>query len=154
MEYFDIKTLLDNKTKKILNTNSTLLNNEDKLKKNVYESICKSTENKIPKDIAEMLINENNNPDYTILIHRSSRATKEDLFTNGLLIAGGNDLDYTTSRYDNNVTLLYSIANACSYKNNNNNDSICAIMKIPNTALEYNSEKTKPILFPTNNIAE
>ena len=51
MEYFDIKTLLDNKTKKILNTNSTLLNNEDKLKKNVYESICKSTENKIPKDI-------------------------------------------------------------------------------------------------------
>ena len=155
MEYFDIRTLFNDNIKKILKTNTIFLDSEDKFKKKFFESICESTNNKIPKSIAEMIIKENNNPDYTILIHRSSRVSKEELFKNGLLIAGGNDLDYTTSRYDNdNITLLYSIANASGYKNTNANDSICAIIKIPNTALKYTDGKTKPILLPTDNIAE
>ena len=104
-----------------------------------------------------MLVKENSNPDYTILIHRTSKATKEDFFKNGLFIAGGNDLEYTTSRYDgNNMTMLINIRDTAAYKNEYSTDgsSRCVIMKIPNTALQYVKGKTKPILYQTDNIAE
>ena len=155
MEYFDFRTLLDNNIKNLLNMNIENLNEDDKFKRNFFESICENTDKKMPKEIGDMLIKENNDPNYTILIHRTSKAMKENLFKNGLIIAGGNDLDYTTSRYkQDNITLLMSIIDAYGYKNKYCNNSRCVIMKIPNTALEYTEGKTKPILYQTNNIAE
>lgn len=154
MEYFDLRTLLDNNVKYLLNMNIANLNEDDKFKRNFFESICENTDKRLPKEIGDMLVKENNDPNYTILIHRTSRAMKEDLFKNGLIITGGNNLDYTTSRYDENITLVVSVINAYGYKNVYNNNARCVIIKIPNTALEYTDGKTKPILYKTNNIAE
>lgn len=155
MEYFDVKTVLGDKINKILKQqNSNLLSDNDKHLKEVFEDICEEMDGKIPKEIGEMLIKENNNPDYTILIHRTSRTSKEEFFNNGLVIAGGNDLDYTTNRYKNDLSLLINVANASKYKSNNYNTGRCIIMKIPNTSLNYEKGKTKPILFQTDNIAE
>lgn len=155
MEYFNIENLINDKIKKILRTNDIFLNEEKKFKKKIYKPILEECDKKMPKEIGDMLVNENNNPNYVILIHRTAKATKEDLFKNGLIIAGGNDLDYTTSRYENdNITLILSVIEACGYKNKYSKDSRCVIMKIPKTALEYSKGKTKPILYQTNNIAE
>lgn len=138
MEYFDIRTIFNKKQKKM----------------EYFEEIAQEVDGRIPKNIAEILIKENNNPNYTIAIHRESMHSPEELFKNGLAIAGGNDIDYTTSRYKSDFALLVNINGASGYKNPFNEKSSCLIIKLPNTALNYEPGKTKPILLQTDNCAE
>ncbi len=156
MEYFDLRTVLNPKVQKLLKMDRRKLKQEDKNRVDFFGEICKETDGKIPKEIGEMLVKENSNPDYTILIHRTSKRTKEECFEQGLPIAGGSDLDYTTSRYKDNMTLLINVRDAYGYKSGwgKEDDARCVIMKIPNTALEYIEGETKPILFQTDDIAE
>lgn len=156
MEYFDLRTVLKPNIQEILKADRRKLSEEDLARRDFFEPICQQIDGKIPKEIGEMLVRENNNPDYTILIHRTSQRTKEEFFKEGLPIAGGNDLGYTTDRYDNNMELLVNVRSAYAYKGgyDKDNRSRCVIMKIPNTALKYTEGKTKPILFQTDDIAE
>ena len=153
MEYFDAKNLLNDEIRKKMSKNVGLTQ-KDKEVINFFEEICSELENKIPKEIGEMLIKENTNPDYILLIHRTSRAKKEEFFNNGLRLGSGNDLEYTTSRFDNNLTLFINIASAHAYKSNRLDNGRCILIKIPNTALKYEKGKTKPILIKTNDRAE
>lgn len=153
MEYFDVKNLLSDEIRKKM-TKRVVLTQKDREVINFYEEICAELENKIPKEIGEMLVKENNNPDYTLLIHRTSRAKKEEFFKNGLRLGSGNDLEYTTSRYENNLTLFINIASAHAYKSNSLDNGRCILIKIPNTALNYEKGKTKPILIKTDDMAE
>ncbi len=156
MEYFDLRTVLKPNIQNLLKTDRRELKQEDKDRVEFFEGLCQETDGKIPKEIGEMLVKENSNPDYTILIHRTSKRTKEECFEQGLPIAGGNDLDYTTHRYKDNMTLLINVRDAHGYKGGwgKEDDARCIIMKIPNTALEYSEGETKPILFQTDNVAE
>lgn len=100
---------------------------------------------------------ESNDPDYTILIHRTSKRKREECFEQGLPIAEGNELNYTTDRYgDDMMALLVNVAGAAGYKSgwSKEDDARCVIMKIPNTSLEYIEGKTKPILYQTDIEAE
>ncbi len=99
---------------------------------------------------------ENNDPDYTILIHRTSKRKREACFEQGLPIAEGNDLDYTTNRYEDDMSLLINVRDAAGYKSgwSQDDDARCVIMKRPNTSLEYIQGKTKPILYQTDMEAE
>lgn len=140
MEYFDPRTII---TKKQLKGEG----------KDIFKSIISDLTNKIPKDVADRILQENNDPDYTILIHRDARRTTEVFFENGLIIAGGNELEYTTNRY-NDLTMMISLKDASGYKNPEGKDSRVIVMKIPNSALQYEPGITKPILYQTEDIAE
>jgi len=143
MEYFNMRSLF---SKKQL---------EDKECGEFFEGIAQDTDGKIPKDLADMLLKENRDPNYVIRIKRCLANRKKEIFENGLRIAGGTDLDYTTSDYTgHDSTLMLSIADAHGYKNENSEDAICVITKIPKEYLEYEKGKTKPILFPTEDAAE
>ena len=142
MEYFNMRELFSTG------------NSEEKLP-DILEKIVLQTDGKIPKDIAEMLLIENRDPNYVIRIHRCLADKKEEIFRDGLRIKGGTDLDYTTSNYiGNDMALLLSIRDAYGYKNINNEDAACIIIKIPKEYLEYEKGITKPILFPTEDAAE
>ena len=157
-EYFDIRTLLRGDVQQILQKDDSQLNEDELYRKEFFGGIAEETDGKIPKDIAEMLIKENNDPDYAILIHRTSRAKKEDIFENGLIIAGGNDISYTMSGYDekkqDNFHLMLGIRDAAGYKSDWGQGSRCLVMKVPISALEYQEGVSKPILFETDMTAE
>lgn len=120
----------------------------------IIEDFCSIIEaGQIPKELGDMIIKENSDSNYTLLIHRA-KVEREQVLKNGLIIGGGNDLGYTTSRYSNkllgNLMLLREIIVTPQYKESTR----CVIMKIPNTALKYTEGKSKPILLKTNNAAE
>lgn len=144
MEYFNMRDLFP----------------KSKLKENaeaaeIFEVIAQETDGKIPKDIAEMLLRENRDPNYIIRIHRCLADKKEEIFTDGLRIKGGTNLDYTTSDYTgSDMTLMISVRDAHAYKNPRDEDALCVITKIPKSYLEYQKGITKPILFPTQDAAE
>lgn len=120
-----------------------------------FEDIAKETDGKIPKDIADMLLKENRNPNYVIRIHRCLADKKKGIFEDGLRIKGGTNLDYTTSDYTgHDMTLMISIRDGFAYKNDAGEDAICVVTKIQKEYLEYEKGKTKPILFPTEDAAE
>lgn len=121
----------------------------------IFEGIAEETDGKIPKDIADMLLKENRDPNYVIRIHRCLADQKDEIFNDGLRIKGGTNLDYTTSDYTgSDMTLMISIRDAHAYKNSRGEDAICVITKIPKEYLEYEKGITKPILFPTEDAAE
>ena len=158
-EYFDLRTTYPEDLQKKLR--KKILFGEDYETKRYFDNIAKQTDGEIPKDIGEILVRENNNPDYAILIHRTSNIDKETIFENGLTIACGNDICYTTSGYDrynrkkdSDFNLILGIRDACGYKSGGLYGSRCLIMKVPITALEYKEGISKPILKQTNNIAE
>lgn len=144
MEYFDMRDLFP----------------KSKMGKNqeadeIFEGIAQETDGKIPKDIAEMLLKENRDPNYIIRIHRCLADKKAEIFRDGLRIKGGTNLDYTTSDYtSSDMTLMISVRDAHAYKNSRGEDALCVITKIPKEYLEYEKGKTKPILFPTQDAAE
>ena len=123
-----------------------------------YQDIIEDFDGKIPKDIGEMLIKESKSKDYTIFTHCDAKNIKlDEFFCNGLTIEGGTDLDYTMSRFGNSILpMLINIKNGYLYKNQDghNKNPVCLIMKIPNSALNYEPGKTKPILFPTDKMAQ
>jgi hypothetical protein len=108
---------------------------------------------RIPKSIGDRIVIENSNPDYEILIHRTITEDVQNIFKNGLYINGGDDLEYTTSRYKSNWELLQQISWGWAYKNSLNDpvSSRVIIAKIPKSALKYEPGKSKPILFVDNN---
>lgn len=140
MEYFDLRSIY----------NKEKLTPEQEM---WYESISKSIDGKISKELAEKLIKENSDPNYTILIHRTSQVNAETVFHNGVYVTGGNNLSSVTDRYENNIDLISNVVNAASYKSQSNK-AICVIMKVPNTALNYVPGKTKPILMELDYMAE
>ena len=144
MEYFNMRDLFP-KSKLEKNTDAA----------EIFEGIAQETDGKIPKDIAEMLLKENRDPNYIIRIHRCLADKKEEIFTDGLRIKGGTNLDYTTSDYTgSDMTLMISVRDAHAYKNPRGEDALCVITKIPREYLEYEKGITKPILFPTQDAAE
>lgn len=155
-EYFDIRSIYPEKVQNILK--KRVVFGEERETKRYFESIAKDTDGKIPKEIGEMLVAENNNPDYAILLHRTSNVDKDTFFQNGLIIAGGNDITYTMSGYDegkiSNFNLIMGIRDGSGYKAGGFYGSRCLIMKVPITALEYKEGVSKPILIQTNNVAE
>lgn len=144
MEYFNMRDLFP-KSKMGKNQEADEL----------FEGIAQDTDGKIPKDIAEMLLKENRNPNYVIRIHRCLADKKEEIFRDGLRIKGGTNLDYTTSDYTgSDMTLMISVRDTHAYKNSRGEDALCVITKIPREYLEYEKGITKPILFPTQDAAE
>lgn len=142
MEYFNMRDILPKSGK-------------DNEFNGFFEGIAEETDGKIPKDLAEMLLKENRDPNYVIRIHRCLANKKEGIFKEGLRIKGGTDLDYTTSDYSNSdMTLMISIRDGHAYKNREGEEAICVVTKIPKEYLEYKKGKTKPILFPTTDAAE
>ena len=142
MEYFNMRDLFSN-------------GSSDKKLPDLFEKIAQETDGKIPKDIAEMILRENRDPNYIIRIHRCLADVRDEIFNQGLIIKGGTDLDYTTSDYtSNDMALLISIRDGYAYKNSMGEDAVCVIIKIPKEYLEYEKGITKPILFPTENAAE
>ncbi len=109
----------------------------------------------IPKDIAEMLLEANHDPECQLLIHRGKAKEKDNIFNNGLKIKGGADLNYTTHRFrGDDKNLLLNVARASYYKNPSNEDAICVLIMIPQKYLEYHPGETKPCLFQTDLPAE
>lgn len=140
MEYFNLRSIYNNK-------------NLTPQEKEWYESVSRTVDGKVPKELAEKLIKENSDPNYTILIHRTSQVDVETVFHNGVYITGGNNLASVTDRYDSNFDLISNIAHAASYKEKSDK-AICVIMKVPNIALNYVVGKTKPILMELDYMAE
>lgn len=152
MEYFDIRTVLS----------------KEVLKNSSVRKECKELDGAIPKNIGEMLVKENSNPDYTIFIHRTRIGKLDSIFKEGLEIKGGNRLNddtmssYPKSELRNSMTLLKCVKNAWAYKLQNldrsrrddSKTARCIIAKIPNTAIEYVEGKSKPILRNLNKTAE
>ena len=155
-DFFDLRSIYSDNVKKLLK--KRIVFGEERETKSYFERIAKQTDGRIPKKIGDMLISENNNPDYAILLHRTSNIDKETVFKNGLIIAGGNDIKYTMSGYDgkkiSNFNLMLGIRDGCEYKTGGFYGARCLIMKIPITALEYKKGISKPILRQTNNVAE
>lgn len=144
MEYFNMRDLFP-KAKMGINSSAD----------EIFEGIAEETDGKIPKDIADMLLRENRDPNYVIRIHRCLADKKDEIFNDGLRIKGGTNLDYTTSDYTaSDMTLMISVRDAHAYKNSRGEDAICVITKIPREYLEYEKGVTKPILFPTEDAAE
>ncbi len=132
----------------------------DEEKKIRYKDDIKKISNTFPKRIGELLIKEYRDPDYAILIHRTSVVSNERLFENGLWIPKCNLLDYTTSEFGlddkscyDEIDFLKSVAAAYAYKPRGITNPKCVIMKVPKTALTYCEGKSKPILFKTGNSA-
>ena len=138
MEYFDPKSLMTDK----------MIESGD------FQDIIEDLTDRIPLDIAEMLMNEQLDSEYVLLIHRTAKATAKMIFEKGLVVAGGNDLNYTTSRCATNLSLMINIAGASGYKNQDRRPSRVIIIKIPKTAIKYEPGLTKPILQLTNDAAE
>ena len=138
MEYFDPKSLMTDK----------MIESGD------FQDIIEDLTDIIPLDIAETLMKEQCDPDNVLLIHRTSRATAKMIFENGLVVAGGNDLNYTTSRCASKLSLMINIAGASGYKNPDGRPSRVIVIKLPKTAIRYEPGLTKPILQITNNTAE
>lgn len=144
MEYFDVKTILP----KVDRESNDLL-------ADFFDGVIEDLDGRIPKDIADMLLAENNNPDYELRIHRCLANRKEGIFNKGLYIKGGDALYYTTSEYsDSDLTLLLEVNRAHGYKNPMGEDALCVLAKIPRDYLTYKEGKTKPILIPTERAAE
>lgn len=155
-DYFDLRTVYPEELKKKLK--KKFLIGDELETKRYFESIAKQTDGKIPKEIGEMLIAENNNPDYAILIHRTSNVDKDTIFQNGLRIAGGNDINYTMSGYDegkmSNFNMILGIRDGSGYKAGGFYGPRCLVMKIPISALEYKEGESKPILKKSEMLAE
>lgn len=144
MEYFDIRTILKKVNRE-----------ENEVLAEFFDNVIEDLEGRIPKDIADMLIKENNNPDYELRIHRCLADKKEGIFNKGLYIKGGDELYYTTSEYSNSdMSLLIEVNRAHGYKNPRGEDALCVLAKIPKDYLTYKEGKTKPILIPTDRAAE
>lgn len=120
----------------------------------IFEGIQEESINKIPKEIGDRLIRENNSPNHVILIHRGLADNKQAIFNNGLFIKGGTELAYTTDRYDSNLTFMINVRDSYTYKNPDMEDAVCVILKIPKEYLKYETGKTKPILRQTEDMAE
>ena len=144
MEYFDIRTLFKKPLEEM-----------EPEARETFEMIAEEMDGMVPKDLAEMLLRENRNPDYVIRIHRCLADKKESIFKDGLLLKAGNDLNYTTSEYSkSDLSLMISIKNAHAYKNPDMEDASCIICKIPRECVTYEKGKTKPILIQTKDAAE
>ncbi|MBR1539719.1 MAG: hypothetical protein IJ629_00790 [Clostridia bacterium] len=138
MEYFDPAIIMPKKM----------------LQDEFFQSIKRDLTNRIPKDIGEMLIRENNDPEHILIYHRTSRVPAKTIFQNGLLIAGGNNIEYTTSRDPNNIGLFVNINGAAGYKSDGGYGSRVILMRIPKSAIEYEPGISKPILMKTDDVAE
>lgn len=144
MEYFDVKTILPKVDR-----------DKNELLAEFFDGVIEDLDRRIPKDIADMLLAENNNPDYELRIHRCLADKKEGIFNKGLYLKSGNALDYTTSEYSkSDLTLLIEVNRAHGYKNPMGEDALCVLAKIPRDYLTYKEGKTKPILIPTDQPAE
>lgn len=144
MEYFDVKTILPKVDRE-----------KNELLAEFFDDVIEDLDGRIPKDIADMLLAENNNPDYELRIHRCLADKKEGIFNKGLYIKGGDALYYTTSEYSqSDMTLLLEVNRAHGYKNPRGEDALCVLAKIPKDYLTYKEGKTKPILIPTDRAAE
>lgn len=144
MEYFDVKTILPKVDR-----------DKNELLAEFFDGVIEDLDGRIPKDIADMLLAENNNPDYELRIHRCLADKKEGIFNKGLYLKSGNALDYTTSEYSkSDLTLLIEVNRAHGYKNPMGEDALCVLAKIPRDYLTYKEGKTKPILIPTDQPAE
>ena len=144
MEYFDIRTILKKVNRE-----------ENEVLAEFFDNVIEDLEGRIPKDIADMLIDENNKPDYELRIHRCLADKKEGIFNKGLYIKGGDALYYTTSEYStSDMSLLLEVNRAHGYKNPRGEDALCVLAKIPKDYLTYKEGKTKPILIPTDRAAE
>jgi len=138
MKYFDPKSLM---TERMIASGN-------------FQEIIEDLTDRIPQEIAEMLMREQNDPDNLLLIHRTARVDAQRIFEQGLTIAEGNNLDYTTSRCASNLVLMISINAAANYKNPGGMPARAILAKIPKTAVKYEPGVTKPILQVTKETAE
>ena len=156
MEYFDFEA----KWKEIMNSQDEQLSEDDKfIKKNfkhTYQNFCKYVNNKVPKSIAETLMQEFEDPNYVLFVHKTGKVSKEELFKNGLKIFSGNNLEKTATLYSSNslehkTQFFTDIVTAQEYKNSKR----AIILKIPVTSFfDYEPGKSKPILRNTDEPAE
>lgn len=156
MEYFDFEA----KWKEIMNSQDEQLSEDDKfIKKNfkhTYQNFCKYVNNKVPKSIAETLMQEFEDPNYVLFVHKTGKVSKEELFKNGLKIFSGNNLEKTATLYSSNslehkTQFFTDIVTAQEYKNSKR----AIILKIPVTSFfDYEPGKSKLILRNTDEPAE
>lgn len=156
MEYFDFTKWCEKILSKDDNELTEIERLENQINKDCYPNWCQKVNGKIPENIAETLIEEFDDSNYVLFVHKTGKVSNKEVFEKGLKILSGNNIEKTATVYGgkslgNKISFFEDIATAHEYKKSTK----AMILKIPVTSfLDYEPGKSKPILMDTEELAE